>query len=105
MHAIVDILVPELNPGDIVVMDNLGSHKSMAVQAAIAAGFRPIRITVAGATGDEHPTLAAFDGTTAVVEVANTLANHYRHYPSPYASMQPPSGGFERASIRPRRRP
>ncbi|MET3695065.1 hypothetical protein ABID43_004630 [Methylobacterium goesingense] len=35
------VLVPELNNGDIVVMDNLGSHKSMAVQAAIeAAGAR-----------------------------------------------------------------
>ncbi|MET3695678.1 hypothetical protein ABID43_005252 [Methylobacterium goesingense] len=35
------VLVPELNPGDIVVMDNLGSHKGMAVQAAIeAAGAR-----------------------------------------------------------------
>lgn len=31
------VLVPELNPGDIVVMDNLGSHKGVAVQAAIAA--------------------------------------------------------------------
>ena len=29
------ILVPTLNPGDIVVMDNLGSHKSWAVRAAI----------------------------------------------------------------------
>ena len=29
------ILVPTLNQGDIVVMDNLGSHKSWAVRAAI----------------------------------------------------------------------
>ncbi|MGN6609824.1 MAG: glycosyl hydrolase [Jatrophihabitans sp.] len=36
-----------------------------------------------------------------VIEVANTLANHYRHYPSPYAAMQPPGGGFDRATIRP----
>lgn len=28
-------LVPELRPGDIVVMDNLGSHKVAGVQAAI----------------------------------------------------------------------
>jgi transposase len=28
-------LVPTLNPGDIVVMDNLGSHKSKAVRDAI----------------------------------------------------------------------
>jgi putative transposase len=29
------VLVPTLKPGDIVVMDNLGSHKSKAVRAAI----------------------------------------------------------------------
>jgi transposase len=34
-------LVPTLKPGDIVVLDNLGSHKSQAVRAAIrAAGAR-----------------------------------------------------------------
>jgi transposase len=35
------ILVPELSPGNIVVMDNLGSHKGKAVREAIeAAGAR-----------------------------------------------------------------
>jgi transposase len=35
------VLVPELVPEDIIVMDNLGSHKGLAVQAAIeAAGAR-----------------------------------------------------------------
>jgi len=29
------VLVPTLNPGDIVVMDNLGSHKGVAVRRAI----------------------------------------------------------------------
>ncbi len=34
-------LVPTLEPGDIVIMDNLGSHKGPAVRAAIrAAGAR-----------------------------------------------------------------
>ncbi len=28
------VLVPELNPGDIVIMDNLGSHKAKAIRAA-----------------------------------------------------------------------
>jgi transposase len=28
-------LVPTLNPGDVVIMDNLGSHKSQAVRRAI----------------------------------------------------------------------
>lgn len=31
------VLVPELTPGDIVIMDNLGSHKGAGVQAAIEA--------------------------------------------------------------------
>jgi transposase len=35
------VLVPELKPGDIVIMDNLGSHKGRGVRAAIeAAGAR-----------------------------------------------------------------
>ncbi len=29
------VLVPELNPGDIVVMDNLGSHKAKVIRTAI----------------------------------------------------------------------
>jgi transposase len=31
------VLVPVLHPGDIVIMDNLGSHRSKAVRAAIRA--------------------------------------------------------------------
>ncbi len=31
------VLVPDLRPGDIVVMDNLGSHKGAGVRAAIEA--------------------------------------------------------------------
>jgi transposase len=37
-QAYVDqVLVPELRPGDIVIMDNLGSHKGAAVREAIEA--------------------------------------------------------------------
>jgi transposase len=37
-QAYVDqVLVPELAPGDIVIMDNLGSHKGAGVRAAIEA--------------------------------------------------------------------
>jgi transposase len=37
-QAYVDqVLAPELRPGDIVIMDNLGSHKGRAVRAAIEA--------------------------------------------------------------------
>lgn len=38
-----EILVPALRPGDIVVLDNLGSHKSIEVREAIrAAGARMV---------------------------------------------------------------
>jgi len=37
-QAYVDqVLVPELQPGDIVIMDNLGSHKGPSVRKAIEA--------------------------------------------------------------------
>lgn len=37
------VLVPDLGPGDVVVMDNLGSHKGAAVQEAIeTAGASPV---------------------------------------------------------------
>ena len=43
-QAYVDqVLVPTLSPGDIVIMDNLGSHKRPGIRAAIeAAGARLI---------------------------------------------------------------
>jgi len=37
------ILVPELKPGDIVIMDNLSSHKSPAVRMAIEAAGAELR--------------------------------------------------------------
>jgi transposase len=45
-QAYVDqVLVPELRPGGIVVMDNLGSHKGPGVRAAIeAAGARLLHL-------------------------------------------------------------
>ena len=39
------VLVPVLGPGDIVVMDNLGSHKGRAVRTAIRAACPPTRQT------------------------------------------------------------
>lgn len=35
---VAEVLVPTLRPGDIVIMDNLGSHKSKPVRALIRAG-------------------------------------------------------------------
>ena len=41
LHYVEQFLVPTLRPGDLVVMDNLGSHKGEAVRLAIrAAGAR-----------------------------------------------------------------
>jgi len=37
------VLAPELKPGDIVVMDNLGSHKSPKIRAAIEARGASLR--------------------------------------------------------------
>ena len=47
-----------------------------SVAAAVAAGFRAIDVDVAAATGERHSAAIAFDGTTAVVEVANTCGLH-----------------------------
>ena len=43
-----------------------------SVAAAVAAGYQAHTVTVAGPTGRPHQSTIAFDGTTAVVEVANT---------------------------------
>lgn len=43
-QAYVDrVLIPDLRPGDIVIMDNLGSHKGPGVQAAIEAAGATVR--------------------------------------------------------------
>jgi putative transposase len=48
------VLVPSLRPGDIVILDNLGSHKGRAVRQAIrAAGaklsYLPLTLTLSAA--------------------------------------------------------
>ena len=47
-----------------------------SVAAAVAAGFRSVEVDVAAATGERHSAAIAFDGATAVVEVANTCGLH-----------------------------
>jgi glycerate 2-kinase len=47
-----------------------------SVAAAVEAGFTGREVTVATATGDPHTATVAFDGATAVVEVANTCGLH-----------------------------
>ena len=43
-----------------------------SVAAALASGFAPLKVSVHGATGHRHDAIVAFDGDTAIVEVANT---------------------------------
>ncbi|MEV3902460.1 glycerate kinase [Mycobacterium sp. NPDC050551] len=43
-----------------------------SVAAALAGGFHPLPVEVHGATGRPHRGLVAFDGDTAIVEVADT---------------------------------
>ncbi len=40
---VTEVLIPTLAPGDIVVMDNLSSHKGWAVRAAIEAAGAELR--------------------------------------------------------------
>jgi glycerate 2-kinase len=47
-----------------------------SVAAAVAAGFRSIKVDVAAAIGERHTAAIAFDGVSAVVEVANTCGLH-----------------------------
>ena len=47
-----------------------------SVEAAIAAGYQAIPVTVSNALGEKHQAIAAFDGSTAVIEVANTCGLH-----------------------------
>ena len=44
------VLVPTLRPGDVVVMDNLGSHKSVAVRRAIRAAGAHLLFRCSGKT-------------------------------------------------------
>ena len=69
-QAYVDrILVPELAPGDIVIMDNLPSHKGSAVQAAIeAAGARLLYLP--SYSPDFNPIEMAFSKLKALLRKA-----------------------------------
>ena len=43
-----------------------------SVAAALASGFELVKVSVHGATGHRHQAIVAFNGDTAIVEVANT---------------------------------
>lgn len=76
-----------------------------SAQAAVDAGYRPIAVDLVGPVGQPARTLVAFDGDTAVVEVATTCGLQLLGELAPLAST---SAGFGEAllaarSLRPRR--
>lgn len=60
------------NPGVEVRALPLADGGDGSVEAALVAGFAAMTVPVTGPTGDRTTTTVAFDGTTAVVEVATT---------------------------------
>lgn len=63
------VLVPALRPGDIVVMDNLGCHKSAGVRAAIAAAGAELRL-LPPYSPDFNPIEQAFAKLKAILRKA-----------------------------------
>ncbi|MGW7535491.1 glycerate kinase [Amycolatopsis sp. NPDC054798] len=66
-----------------------------SVAAALSSGFRPVPVTVTGATGQRRRSVFAFDGTTAVVEVASTCG--LQTLPAGPAPLSASSRGFGEA--------
>lgn len=64
------VLVPTLNPGDVVVMDNLGSHKSKAVRDAIR-GAGAHRIFLPAYSPDLNPIEQMFSKLKALLRQAS----------------------------------
>ena len=62
----------ERHPGTCCTRLPLADGGDGSVAAAVAAGFQPVEVPVLGPTGQPHRATVAFDGGTAVVEVANT---------------------------------
>ena len=63
------VLVPTLRPGDVVVMDNLGSHKGRAVRQAIEAAGAELRFLPAYSP-DLNPIENAFSKLKALLRKA-----------------------------------
>jgi transposase len=73
------ILVPELRVGDIVIMDNLGSHKSARVPAAVAAAGASL-LFLPPCSPDFNPIEQAFAKLKAMLRkaAARTTDTFYR---------------------------
>ena len=66
-------LVPELRAGDVVVMDNLSSHKRAAVREKIEAAGATMRF-LPPYSPDFHPTEKAFSKLKAMLRVSGAAA-------------------------------
>jgi transposase len=65
------VLVPELRPGDVVVMDNLSVHKSAAIRGAIQAAGAELRF-LPPYSPDFNPIEQAFAKLKALMRKAAT---------------------------------
>jgi len=83
-------LVPVLRPGDIVIMDNLGSHKSAAVRSAIRAAGARLRF-LPPYSPDLNPIEQAFAKIKHWMRLASTriLDDTWRHVGFLAAEFQP----------------
>jgi hypothetical protein len=72
-QAYVDqVLVPELKPGDVVVMDNLGSHKGASVRSSIeAAGSASLSSALQSRLQSDRERLRQTEGSPAQSRPAN----------------------------------
>ena len=66
------VLVPELQKGDVVVMDNLGSHKDAGVRAAIEAAGAKL-LCLPPYSPDFNPIESAFSKLKALLRTAAEL--------------------------------
>lgn len=70
-QAYVDqVLVPTLSPGDIVVMDNLGSHKGAGMRKAIEAAAGATLLYLPPCSPDFNPIEKAFSKLKALLRKA-----------------------------------
>jgi len=83
-------LVPDLKPGDIVVMDNLGSHKSAAVRNAIEAAGATLRF-LPPYSPDLNPIEQAFAKIKHWMRQAQrrSVEETWRHIGTLVASIEP----------------
>lgn len=72
------MLAPELRPGDIVVMDNLGSHKVTGIAEAVQAAGAQLRY-LPPYSPDYNPIEQVFAKlTTLLRKAARRTVDHYR---------------------------